>query len=199
MTNPGFAELQIVNALSRARTGIARYLNLMDLFPTVNVSADLDFQRQYNGFYKVRQRPSDWYKTYYHIMQDLRDQKPSFDEVLDLLHSRLGRCEASFASKMVATLDAHRPVWDTWVLKNMRIKPLTAGSPQRFEQAKANYTRIQEWHDRFLASENGRLVVSVFRNMVPQHAKVTDLKKVDFFLWKNRPEKAAVSEELSAN
>ncbi len=53
-------ESNIVTAINSARKGIAQYLEIMDLLPHVDVSRDRNFQRKYNAFYRVRQRPSEW-------------------------------------------------------------------------------------------------------------------------------------------
>jgi hypothetical protein len=180
---------EIVGALILARKGISQYLELMALFPSVDVSADPEFQRQYNHFYRVRQKPTNWYRSYFRAMQELRTAKPLFADVLDRLRDEVGSCEASFSSKLVATLDPSKPVWDSFVLNNMGIPPLRTSSPHRFDQAKKNYARIEEWYELFLASENGRAVVRAFDEIVPQHGAITDLKKVDFVLWQTRPVK----------
>ena len=181
-----FTESQVVDALRKARRGIARYIELMRCFPLVDVCRDPVFQCRYNGFYKLRQRQPSWYQSYYRLMQELRDSKPSFSLVLDALRREVGKCEASFASKMVATIDSTKPVWDTFVLMNMGISPLCSSDPRRFDKAKANYARIEDWHRDLLDSENGRMVIGIFDGVVAEHCSVSNLKKVDFVLWQTR-------------
>ena len=48
----------IVAAIAKARRGIARYLDIMAQLPTVNVVEDKAFQRRFNAFYRIRQRPA---------------------------------------------------------------------------------------------------------------------------------------------
>jgi len=143
-------KIKILEAIARARKGISQYLEIMALLPAVDVSSDQDFQRKFNAFYRIRQRPREWYQKYYHLMQLLKESKPSFEEVLDQLHSAMGRYEPSFSSKLVATLDPEQPIWDKYVLKNTHTKIPSYTSGEKFEQAKCAYESIQRWYRQFL-------------------------------------------------
>lgn len=179
-------EQAIVEAIDRARKGISQYLEIMELFPEVDVANHRSFQRKFNAFYRVRQRSCAWYKEYFSSMQRWKESKPSFDVVLQHLYTSLGKYEPSFSSKLVATLDAEQPIWDVFVLKNTQTKVPSYKSNQKVEQAKSAYKSIQKWYQQFLASKEGKLIVRVFERIVPEHAKITDLKKVDFVLWQTR-------------
>lgn len=177
---------QIEEAIKKAQRGISQYLEIMELFPRVNVADNGDFQRKFNSFYRVRQRPAEWYKTYFLSMQQWKASKPTFDDVLDHLCKSLGRYEPSFSSKLVATIDPEQPIWDAFVLKNTQTKSPSYTSKNKVAQAKAAYQCIQGWYRQFLDSDDGKLVVRVFSQNVKQHARITDLKKVDFVLWQTR-------------
>ena len=87
---------KIREAIERARKGIAQYLEIMELFSNTDVSTDKDFQRKFNGFYRIRQRPPEWYEQYYSYMQSQKGQNPTFSNVLIHFYSVLGRYEPSF-------------------------------------------------------------------------------------------------------
>ena len=179
-------ERQIMEAIREARKGISQYLNIMELFPKVNVAEDSEFQLKFNAYYRVRQRPAEWYAEYFSAMQRWKGSKPTFADVLDHLNQSLDKYEPSFASKLVATLDPNQPIWDKHVLKNTSTRQPSYTSIHKVEQAKVAYQDIQSWYRQFLCSDDGKLVVSVFDREVPEHGKITSLKKVDFWLWKTR-------------
>ena len=52
-------EETVVEAIERARIGVSQYLEIMELFPTVNVAEDREFQRKFDAFYRVRQKHRD--------------------------------------------------------------------------------------------------------------------------------------------
>ena len=175
-------------AIAKARRGIAQYLDIMTQLPSVNVADDKAFQRRFNAFYRVRQRPANWYETFYACMQECRTIRPAptFDDVLDHLGRSLGRYEPSFASKLIATLDPAQPIWDAFVLANTGVKRPSYASKTKVPQAKLAYRGIQDWYARFLASHDGRLVIRIFNDTVEGHGQISDLKKVDFVLWQTR-------------
>ena len=83
--------------------GLDRYAAIMRRFPNVDVSKDRDCQRLFNGFYRVR-RNETWRDAFYALFQRVRDARPTFEDILTALYDKTGRVEASFASKMLATL-----------------------------------------------------------------------------------------------
>jgi hypothetical protein len=179
-------ESEVVIAVNKARNGIAQYLEIISSLPDVDVSRDRDFQRKYNAFYRVRQRPKQWYELYFSYLESSKTKVPSFDTVIDYLFSGLGRYEPSFSSKLVATLDPHQPIWDKFVLKNTGQRAPDYTARDRLEKAKTVYRSIQAWYEQYIGSEKGRTVIRVFNREIQDHQRLTDLKKIDFVLWQTR-------------
>ncbi len=178
---------EIQTAIAKAQKGVAQYAALMDLFWKVDVSVDASFQRQYNAFYRVQRRQESWYRNYYALMQKLKGTRPVFPDVLDAIHGTSGRYEPSFASKLVATIDPSKPVWDVHVLGNTCHSAPSYTNKAKVSLAKAAYASIEGWYIAFLQSSEGKLCVSEFDRLVPSHRGFTALKKVDFILWQTRP------------
>lgn len=128
----------------------------------------------------------EWYKEYYSLMQSEKERKPTFSSVLRHLYSVLRRYEPSFSSKLVATIDVNLPVWDVFVLKNIDIKVPSYTSTHKLEQAEATYQEIQKWYERYMKSEEGIMILRTFRDIVPEHDRISDIKKIDFVLWQTR-------------
>lgn len=177
---------EIQDALSKANKGISQYAALMSLFPNVDVSTDTEFQRKYNAFYRVQRRQQAWYRSYYTLMQRLKEAPPVFADVLDQIHSLTGRYEPSFASKLVATINPSKPIWDVHVLANTGHKAPGYFRKDKLALAKSAYASIESWYSTFLQSSEGKLCVSEFDRVAPGHRDFTDLKKVDFVLWQTR-------------
>lgn len=173
-------------AIERARKGIAQYAHLMETFPRCDVACDLDFQRNYNAFYRVQRRKECWYRSYYALMQGFKGSLVTFDSVLDAIFQNTGRYEPSFASKLVATLDPSKPVWDVHVLANTGHPAPSYSHASKISLAKVAYKSITHWYADFLESSEGQLCVSEFNRLVPEHIEFTSLKKVDFILWQTR-------------
>ena len=177
----------------RERRAVEKYTAIMTRFRDreLDVSQDQDFRTSFNGFYRVQRRNSAWYDTYFSLMQRWRQRrcKPSFDEVLDCLFKSANRCEPSFSSKLVATLDPNQPVWDTHVLDYFGIeRPRYTLRPElKLQEAKNVYRELEERFSTLLRSREGKLVLSLFNRLVQEYTDITaitDVKKVNFILWK---------------
>lgn len=174
-------------ALEKARKGILQYSELMRLLPAVDVSRDADFQRKYNAFYRVQRRQEVWYRSYYALMQQQKGRPAIFHDVLDEIFKVTGRYEPSFASKLVATINPSKPIWDIHVLANTGCRAPSYSNKNKLALAKEAYSAIENWYSKFLLSADGELCVKEFDQLVSNHWEFTAVKKVDFILWQIRP------------
>lgn len=181
-------EEEIKTAIRRAQEGISQYQKIMEKVHRVNVAEDRDFQRQFNHFYRIRQRSEQWYAEYYSFMEERKSLPPKFDETLDHFCKKLKRYEPSFSSKLAATLDPMEPVWDQYVIQNTGQIAPAYSSPlgTKVQRAKTIYQRIREWYLRRIQSPEGELMIDVFDELVAQHEHITPVKKIDFILWQTR-------------
>jgi len=97
-------------ALDKIEDGLRKYCWLQANIEKCDVSTDYGFQIRFNDFYKVR-RDAQWRHQYYKLMQASNGNGITFAKALLELRDQTGRLEASFASKLVATVDAtsHAP------------------------------------------------------------------------------------------
>jgi hypothetical protein len=168
---------EILDAIDKAKDGIAKYILIMESLYAVNVSSDAAFQRLYNAFYRVQRRPRNWYQAYFQLMEELKKTRPSFPRVLTELNARLGKYEPSFSSKLVATIDPWKPVWDEFVLKNTEHTPPAYTSPTKHDEAVVCYNSIQTWYMRFMATDEAKNWIRLFNGNVPSYYKITDVKR----------------------
>jgi len=179
-------ERKVNEAIKKAEKGISQYLEIMSLLGEVDVSKNQRFQKRFNSFYRVRQRKPNWYKSYYEFLEENKNNKITFNKTLDHFKSELGRYEPSFSSKLVATINPNKPVWDIYVLKNTGHKAPSYSSKSKFEDAKSAYKSIEEWYKEFLKTGEAKKIINSFNEVIKEHDKITDLKKVDFVLWQMR-------------
>lgn len=175
---------QIMKALKDAEIGVNKYICIMELFKSSDVSKDEEFKRQYRNFYKVRMK-NDYYNLYCEYMQKNRNKEVAFEDVLKYLYEKTGRIEASFSSKLVATIDSSKPVWDKFVMKNTGIKVPSYGTRGRLEKCLHAYEELEAWYRVVLNSSEGKKLIAEFDKKYP-NANISDLKKIDFVLWQIR-------------
>jgi hypothetical protein len=143
-----------------------------------------EFQRRYNGFYRVR-RGATWQVPYYRLMERSKTRRTTFAEALTSLAAESGRVEASFASKLVATLDPSQPIIDQHVLRNFGLRMPYAQEANRLDKVIELHAELQRRYGRLLGSDVGRAICDRFRLRFPA-ADIGDLKRVDLVLWQHR-------------
>jgi hypothetical protein len=112
----------------------------------------------------------------------------SFPDVFDALYGATDRYEASFASKLLATLDPHMPVIDSMVLRNLQLRLPAAGSNDRVSRIYQLHARLLACFTDYLATEDGKYLVTRFRETYPG-IDVSEIKMLDFVLWQTRAKK----------
>jgi len=179
---------QIEAALPRVARGLEQYLWLQDHRDSGDLMNDLVYRRRFNHFYRVR-RGIEWQDKFYRVLQRSKGQVVTFGQVLRALRRATGRCEASFASKLVATVRPEMPVIDSVVLKNVDLRLPRYNSRARTAQlVRLHQTLVQRFH-AFLRTETGRYLVKRFREEYPQ-ARISQVKMLDLVLWQTRSHKA---------
>ena len=182
---PTFTKDQIEKALGRLERGLARYLWLQHHVRSCEVSTNVHFQTFFNGFYKVR-RNSHWRSIYFTLMESAKVKQIEFPEVLTEISRTTGRLEASFASKLVATLDPSMPVIDKFVLKNFALQLPRHGSQNRELKTIELYRQLCTKYCDFIQSPTGTMIRELFDSQHP-NSGVSELKKIDLVLWQIRP------------
>lgn len=161
--------------------GLEQYGYIISQWKIVDVSTDGDFQTKFNGFYRVR-RNAEWRECYYGLFQRGKTEKLSFADIITHLYEQTGNIEPSFSSKMYATLNADKPIWDQYVLMNLNMQ-LDGRGEERLQNAINLYARIEAWYKDFLESKNGKECIDTFDKALPSYSWISRTKKIDCFLW----------------
>lgn len=166
--------------------GLKTYDEIQNTFNKIDVSSDKKFQKEFNGFYRVR-RGDNWRKDYYNIFEKVKKDpsKQNFDYILNSIYKKTGKFEPSFSSKMLATLNPNYPIWDQYVLKNTGIKA-PSGNGKNINSLVNTYKEIEDWYKAFIGSNVGKTWIAVFDKTFPNYNNINDVKKIDFILWAKR-------------
>ncbi len=169
------------------KTWLQKYEKIMELFHDVDVSRNKEFQRKFNGFYRVRRRKPDFYKALYNFLESRKNKEITFAAVLQYFYERFGHLEASFSSKVVATINPNMPIWDSEVLKRLKIKtPAYNLLPsERFNQTVEKYNQIIQWYSDFINTIEAKKMIDTFDREIGT-TDISATKKIDFVLWQTR-------------
>ena len=165
--------------------GLDKYRYIMNQVHQVDVSNDADFQRIFNGFYLIR-RNAEWRKCFYAYFETAKAKTPTFAEIITYLYEMTGNLEASFSSKMLATLCEDKPIWDRYVLQNLSLQIEGRTKAEKLQNAIHLYEAIENWYAEFLTTDKAKECIEAFNQTLPDYAGIFDIKKVDTLLWSIR-------------
>ena len=178
-------EEEVARSLLGVGPGLGKYWKVQRAFASTDVAHDRAFQKSFNGFYRVR-RGASWQAAFFGLLQRSRQERPSFAATLRTLHRDTGRVEASFASKLVATIDPNQPVIDRFVLANLGLRlPSTRLLELRLKGIIDIHESIHCSYATFLGTGPGERLVAAFEQSFPGFP-VTPVKMLDLVLWQQR-------------
>ena len=163
-----------------------------------NIATDVDFQKNFTNYYRVR-RDADWLQEFYDFFERNKNNKSiTFKEILCYLSSvehkvkktaknptgKATTVEASFASKMLATINPDHPIWDSQVLRALNIQ-VNGALPheEKIQECIQIYKTIGDKIGTFITTDNGQQCIALFDKMFPSCTAFSNYKKIDFFLW----------------
>lgn len=188
---------QILDAISNNRVnwenlekGLIKYNQIMDAFISYDSQRQdeisvRNFQKMFNGFYRIR-RNSVWQKSFYKLLEDNKSNlNISFNAVLSDILKETGQIEASFCSKLIATINPDRPIWDSIVLKNLGKKIPNANAKNRKEMIISLYNELVTYYNELLSQPEIEECLIAFDKRF-QISSLSRLKKIDLILWQIR-------------
>lgn len=176
----------LVENLVSTSLRIKYYEKIATTFEMRDISSDSDFQRTFNGFYRVR-RNKDWQRAYYTYFETNKLCKDiSFKEILYHLYQTTGRIEHSFSSKMLATINPNMPIWDKYVLNHIGLKLGGKSKVQQLENRVQLYDKIILWYKNYLETNEAKEAIGQFDSIMPHYKWLTPIKKIDYLIWSIR-------------
>jgi hypothetical protein len=175
---------QITTALGRIDRGLSQYFWLQERVRSCDVRQNQEFQTRFVVFYRVR-RNALWKTNYFALLERAKVTGIDFSAALAELMRLTGNIEASFASKLVASLDPSTPVMDKFVLEYFGLRLPNWGSPDREAKVVGVYRELCGRYGQLMQSPMGTMIGELFDRKYPGRA-ISELKKVDLVLWQTR-------------
>ena len=148
-----------------------------------------EYQENYANYYKMSRMDENWRAAYFVYMQkQVGNSDITFEEIFKQISrvphkwgdgSRTTN-DASFASKMLATINPNYPILDSNVAKALGFN-YHAKSMQYCIEI---YNELTENVHSFLQTNGGAKCVKEFDRMCPNFTDISPVKKIDLYLWK---------------
>lgn len=172
-----------------------KYLKTLEI---VRIDKDYEkYTKNFDAFYKIR-RSTEWKKEYYEMLKENQNRKNiTFKEIIEGLHSREKKytnknIEPSFSSKMLATINPNKPIWDKYVLKYA----IDKDTIKKYENKKGEekitlaieiYKTIEEKYKKYLKDKEIQETIKQIRKILKED-NLTDTKILDYIIWINGKE-----------
>ncbi len=177
---------QIKESLPRIKKGLEQYLWIQKEVELRDVSEDEEFQRRFNYFYKIiPHRNKVWQNEFYNLLENSKNTEITFETLLSNLFNKTGKIEASFVSKLMATLNPELPVIDSVVLKNLGLRLPYSYVKNRELLINEIHLKLVDEFANFLKTENGVYLKEQFNLAYPE-VGITKIKMLDLVLWQTR-------------
>jgi len=177
--------------------GLNQYVRILEL-RKINVATNESYQKNFTSYYRVR-REASWLKEYYSFMEiHKNDKELSFETILryisNISHNvKVSKnnpdgiaktIDASFASKMLSTINTNYPIWDSQVVKTLGIKLYEGlNREEKIEAYIGAYKFLKKEVDSFIPTPQGVECIAIFDKMFPSFSYINPVKKIDFYLW----------------
>lgn len=177
--------------------GLTAYSKTLQI-NNINISTDTEYQKNYTNYYRVR-RDKEWLRAYYTYMEKVKNRPNiTFEEIIRYLSSIPHKVkvssinptgyattiEASFSSKMLATINPDYPIWDSQVVNALGYSvDSTLTKEEKILAYIEEYGRLKKEIDEFLVTDSGKKCIELFDTTFPNYISISPCKKIDFYLW----------------
>lgn len=162
-----------------------KYMYIKNKIYKCDISKDIEFQTAFNSFYKIR-RDKKWRDIFFNYFEKIKnDKNVKFEEILEYLYKETGNIEASFSSKMLATINSNMPIWDQYVLKNLNMKVLGKNKQEKLDDTINTYYKIIKIENQKLEQQDIIQAIKEFKQEFKEY-ELTDIKILDYILWNSR-------------
>lgn len=185
-----------ITFLTKERAPVERYLRLQLAARTPEKFLERDLQRQFNAFYRVRlatEKHDRFFRTLVEATEynDIHVSLPidAYLRIVSSLKPVTGRTEASFASKIVATVNGHAPVVDSILLRHFGLKRTPPKNTDVNIHLAQIYSALKTNIDKVIASDfGGQWIQEIDKHFSHLHGweLVTPTKKIDLYFWASR-------------
>ena len=175
--------------LNNLRPFVDKYRQTLNGLATSDISRDDEYRRNFTRFYRLRLPRAACYDDYFALLERNKNNPDlRFEAVLTELQQSTGRIEASFASKLIATIDPYKPVIDRIVLNVLGERLPYCYQTNREQSVIDLYHRLIDRLAGLQQDDRFDALSGKFRAEFPDYG-FTDLKMLDLMVWlwgKNR-------------
>lgn len=148
-----------------------------------NVAEDEQYRRKFSHYYQMRFVSQEYKQAFFTLFESLKTDPQPFETIAKTLYPVEQKHELSFISKMLHTLDPHRPIYDSHVCKVLHLHRANSGDfDHRIAQDRQVLEYIAQVYQEMDASPEIQTIIDRMNRWTPDY-QVSKEKRYDFLLW----------------
>ncbi len=170
------------------KASIRKFFEIEKYTYLINNKAMIDSKEYQAAFIKycdMRYQDKEWLDKYFRFFsKNINNTNIEFREILEYLYEETNRIETSFSSKMLAIINPEKPIWDSNVSSVLDLCVEGNTPKERKEDAIKKYDELLARETDLLKKDDVKEYISCFRKMFPEYDYITDIRVLDFYLWR---------------
>lgn len=203
------------NQIETVKLHLQKKKKRIDIYVDLINSNTIDdsYKDKYKNYYTMKRsfklNNENYYNVYFEYLKNLKSNSSSIDfgTILKYLSQKTTASfiSPSYASKLLATINPNKPVWDTNVLIQ-----LNNGLYEEYKKTQTDYYKTRDeikyinklitiynnleknLNDEYLNTNKGKEFIGIFDSVfenIPEFIAISPMKKIDIILWSlgNKP------------
>jgi len=149
-----------------------------------DVSVDQEYRRKFSSYYIMRYVSREYRDVFFSVFEEIKNKPDiSFRDVSYRLYDVDQKHQFSFISKMLHTINPHKPIFDSQVCEVLRLHRTYQTSLEgKVRQDEDALSHILKAYSDIKTSDEVRKMLVQMDSFTPGY-QITDEKKLDFILW----------------
>ena len=167
------------------RGSVEKVLALMEVRTNPALATDHDYQRTFNGHYRMGRKTGAFYRYFFSMLQEAADapSPPSLETTLQTLHAHTGERHLSFGTKMLATITDDAVIFDRNVAGHFGVPSTPLPRQDWLSEAVRRYEEIRRGIQAFTQTPEWQQVRALFDDRFPKAAHLSEIRKADLIIW----------------
>ncbi len=167
------------------RGSVETVLELMKVRTQPALAADPDYQRTFNGYYRMGRKRDTFYRHFFSKLAEAASASspPSLKAILQDLFDNTGERHLSFGTKMLATITDDAVIFDRNVAAHFRIASTPLPKQYWLSEALRRYEGTRRGIQAFTRAPEWQQMRALFDQTFPTAGHFSDIRKADLIIW----------------
>jgi hypothetical protein len=167
------------------RGSVEKVLALMEVRMSPALATDHEYQRTFNGYYKMGRKKGAFYRHFFSMLREAAyaPSPPSLKTTLQNLYAQTGERHLSFGTKMLATITDDVVIFDRNVADHFGVPSTLLPRQDWLSEALRRYEEVRRGIQAFTQASEWLQMRALFDDKFPNAAHLSEIRKADLIIW----------------